>query len=240
MNYRLGLIHDNQPPAVPDLAVFATTPIPAPPVLVEAPDVVWPMADNDQIGDCTEAAKVHVDQAGASITDEPWTYQGDASLRTEYLKLTGGQDTGLMLPQVLKPWHEGTLAGGKNGGYASVNVKNTRLLKQAVWIFGNLYIAVNLPAIAQQQFRPDGSGIWELTHTEADHDIEGGHCVVPVGYERLGVVAVTWGSTVTIAWDWWHTYVTQAYAVVPPAFVEKGGDARGFDLAAIDGFLPAV
>jgi len=25
--------------------------------------------------------------------------------------------------------------------------------------------------------------------------------------------------------------------VVPPAFVTKGGDARGFDLAAIDGYL---
>jgi hypothetical protein len=240
VTFPLGLIHDSQPPAVPDLATFAKAPIPTPPVLVEAPQVVWPMADNDQIGDCTEAAKVHVDQAGAAITGEPWTYQGDASLRTEYLGLTGGQDTGLMLPQVLQPWKAGKLAGGANGGYASVNVKNTTLLKQAIWIFGNLYIAVNLPAIAQQQFSPDGSGIWKLTHTEEDYNIEGGHCVVPVGYSHLGVVAVTWGSTVTIEWGWWHEYVTQAYAVVPPAFVEKGGDAKGFDLAAIDAFLPSI
>jgi hypothetical protein len=240
VTYKLGLIHDHNPPAVPDLAEFAVEPIPNPPSSVPMPLCVWPMADNDRLGCCAEAGRVHVNQAGAEITTEPWTYQGDASLETEYFGLTGGQDTGLLLPQVLVPWHEGKLAGGRNGGYAVVNPKNTTAVKQGIWIFGNLYIGVNLPEPAQDQFRPDGHGVWELTGTAADYQIEGGHCVVPISYSPKGVQAVTWGGTVLITWQWWATYVDQVYAVVPPAFLEKGGDARGFDLAAIDAYLPKV
>ena len=59
-------------------------------------------------------------------------------------------------------------------------------------------------------------------------------------HSAKGVVAVTWGGTVLITWEWWATYVSQVYAVVPPAFVEKGGDGRGFDLAALDAYLPRV
>jgi hypothetical protein len=145
-----------------------------------------------------------------------------------------------MLPQVLRPWHLGQLAGGANGGYAIVRPKNTTAVKQSIWIFGNGYTAVDLPAIAQQQFRPDGSGVWELTHTSADYAIDGGHCIVAVAYSAEGVYCVTWGSTVLVTWGWWATYVVQCYAVVPPAFAEKGGDGRGYNLAALDAYLPRV
>ena len=237
--YKLGLIHDHNPPEVPDLSVFATTAPQAPPAAVEAPQPAggWPMALNNELGDCTIAGEVHVDQAGAIIVGEPWSYPGDDAVKGTYFGLTGGADSGLLLANVLRPWNSPGGFGIKNGGYASVNPKNTTLVKQSIWIFGNAYIGVNLPMPAQQQFNPDGSGVWELTGTSADYQIEGGHCVVPVGYTAEGVIAVTWGSTVLITWEWWATYVTQAYAVVPPAFVEKGGDARGFDIAAIEQFV---
>jgi hypothetical protein len=238
--YKMGLISDHQPPVVPDLATFAIESQPTPPPSVPAPQTPWSMACNDKEGDCTIAGATHVNAAGAFIVGEPYTYQGDPATSAEYLKLTGGPDTGLMLPQVLVPWHEGTglWEQGPNGGFVSINPKNTTSVKRGIWIFGNTYIAVNLPAVAQQQFRPDGSGVWELTHSDADFDIAGGHCVCPVGYSAEGITAVTWGSTVLITYQWWATYVSQVYAVVPPAFVLKGGDGRGYNLAAIDAYLP--
>ena len=241
--FPLGLIHDHLPPEVPDLAVFAEKPIPIPPVGVALPEAKggWPMALNDTYGDCTIAGALHVDQAGAIVTDQEWTYCGDADVEQTYFGLTGGEDTGLQLPSVLRPWYSpGIFGSGKSfasGGYASLNVKNTTLVKQSIWIFGNAYIAVNLPMPAQQQFRTDGSGVWDLTGTDADEQIEGGHCVAPVGYTAEGVIAITWGSWVLITWKWWNTYVVGAYAVIPPAFVERGGDARGFNLPAIDSFV---
>lgn len=241
--YRLGLIHDPKPPEVPDLGKFVTgtTAVPAPPAQVLLLKAEWPMADNDRLGDCTVAGALHVDQAGALITQEPWSYCGDAEVQSTYFSLTGGPDNGLQLPQVLRPWHAGDFLGcAKNGGYAYVHPRNTKQVKQSIWIFGNCYMAVDLPMPAQGQFRPDGSGVWELTHTSADYEIEGGHCIVGVAYGPEGVYMVTWGSTVLATWEWWFTYGTQAYAVVPPAFVEKGGDGRGFDLTALDYYLPTV
>lgn len=240
-HYELGLIHDHGTPEALDLATFAEGKQPTPPPSVSAPKGKYPMACNDTEGDCTVAGATHYEQAGAIITDEPWTYQGDAATNKVYRQLTGGGDTGLMLPQVLKPWHlVGLWNGAKNGGYSVVHPKDTTGVKRSIWIFGGAYIAVNLPAVAQQQFKADGTGVWELTHTSADNDIEGGHCVVPIGYTAEGVVTVTWGGLVLITWEWWARYVTQVYAVVPPAFVAKGGDGRGYDLAAIDAYLPQV
>ena len=241
MSYKLGLIHSEIPSHVKDLGCYATAPLPAPPERVNDPKVEWPMADNDRLGCCTIAGAVHLDQAGAAIVGEPWTYPGDDKVQQVYFGLSGGQDTGLQLPQVLKPWKASSLFGNdQNGGYASVNPKNTTMVKQTIWIFGAAYIAVTLPMPAQEQFKPDGSGIWDLTHTDADYQIEGGHCVTPVGYNPFGVIAVTWGSTVMISWRWWHQYVTQCYAVIPKGFVESGKDGRGFDIAAITLDLAAV
>lgn len=241
MTYKLGLIHSPVPAYVKDLGCYSTAPLPAPPAKVDAPNVTWPMSDNDRLGDCTIAGAVHLDQAGAAIVGETWNYPGDAKVQSVYFGLTGGPDTGLQLPQVLNPWKaKGLFSDDKNGGFASVNPKDTAMVKRTVWIFGAAYIAVALPEPAQGQFRPDGSGVWDLTDTDADYQIEGGHCVTPVGFSAEGVVTVTWGSTVLITWRWWHQYVSQVYAVVPRGFVEKGGDGRGFDLAAIERDLALV
>ena len=239
--YRLGLIHDAAPSLVPDLHAFATSPVPKPPAEVSLIHTDWPMALNDKLGDCTIAGALHVNQAGNVIAAEPWTYCGDDEVDSTYMGLTGGQDTGLLLPQVLNPWHMGPFLGQPpNGGFASVRPKNTNTMKQAIWIFGNAYCAVDLPMPAQEQFRPDGSGVWTLTGTDADYQIEGGHCIVAVAYTAEGIWFITWGGVVLATWEWWFTYGVQAYAVVPPGFVARGGDARGFSLHAMDNYLPKV
>ena len=225
------------------LACYWTPALPDPPVACDWTKGIssWGMMLNDSLGCCTISGAVHLDQVGAAIVDEPWTYPGDEKVRNVYFGLTGGADTGLQLPQVLDPWHRTGLFGNDaNGGFAAVHPKNNTMVKQTIWIFGAAYIAVSLPQTAQEQFRPDGSGVWELTHTSADYDIEGGHCVTPNGYSAEGVRAYTWGSTVLITWEWWHTYVSQCYAVVPRGFVEKGGDGRGFNIAAIERDLGAI
>ena len=89
--YKLGLIHDPRPPEVPDLATFATTPVPKAPTKILLPKATWPEALNNQLGDCTIAGAVHLDQAGALVVDEPWTYCGDGVTRSTYMGLTAGR-----------------------------------------------------------------------------------------------------------------------------------------------------
>lgn len=239
--FKLGMIHE-PPSTEPDLATYATTAVPTPPPAVAAPDVAdWQMACNERLGDCAEAKVVHADMTWAGILSLPYTYPGDEAVQEAYLAQTPGhQDTGLVLSKELSRWKSTGNLGSKILDYKPVNFKDTTLVQQVIWIFGGIDTGVNLPGVAQTQFRQDGSGIWELTGTSADHKIEGGHDIWGVGYDDDFIYAVTWGALVRITYQWWQTYVQQNWAIVPTQFAQYGGDARGFTLPAVEGFVPEV
>lgn len=235
--FALGLIHDHQPSLVPDLALFATAPLPAPAPSVQVPAVSdWQMACNDRLGCCVMSEVVHDDMAWSAITGEPYTYPGDEAVQKAYFALTGGSDTGLIIDTMLQSWHRHGVGCSPNkiGPWAPVNPHNTTALKQCIDFFGVCRIGVNLPAIAQQQF--GNHEAWDLTGTEADADIEGGHDVGLYGYDSV-FYAVTWGQVQPVTLRWLQRYTTTARAVIPHEFVERGGDARGIDIARIDQFV---
>jgi hypothetical protein len=223
---------------VKDFAAYFTEKLAAPPAEVKPPNLDYPMADNDRIGDCTIAAVVHVDQALSSLTGQQWTYPGDQPVQTEYFNLTGGKDTGLVETVVLKTWSTTPgLFTHELVAYAPIAVKHTVTIRQAVSLCGAVYTGVLIPAPAQQQFA-DGKP-WELTHTAADNDIEGGHAVPIVGYNATGPIVVTWGALQQVTWEWWLKYAEEAYAVVT-AEVKASGSLNGVDLDALESDLTAL
>lgn len=227
-----------QPLGLPDFASYFTDRLAAPPREVDAPTLNYPMACNDQEGDCTIAAVVHTDQALANLTAEPWTYPGDRKVNAVYRRMTGGPDTGLVETDVLKAWsRKGGLFGQQLVAFAPVAVKHTVTVRQTVDLCGAAYTGVRIPAPAQQQFA-DGLP-WALTHTSADHDIEGGHAVPIVGYNPTGPVVVTWGALQQATWEWWLTYGEECYAVIT-AELKARGSLRGVNLAAIESDLKAL
>lgn len=236
-----GCVHGRLPAvrlALGDLTHYLTSPLPAPPAVVSAPRLNYPMADNDRYGDCTIAAVVHVDQALAHATKEPWTYPGDYEVAEKYLSMTGGQDTGLVEADVLKAWMaRGGLFGHQLAAFAPLAVKHTTAIKQAVWLCGAVYTGVLMPAPAQQQFA-DGQP-WDLTGTSADHQIEGGHAVPILGYNATGPIVVTWGALQQVTWRWWNEYAEECYAVIA-AEIRARGSFRGLNFAALDRDLAAL
>jgi hypothetical protein len=235
--YKLGRL-PAEPVDVGDLTYYLTESLPVPPPVVVAPDLAYPMADNDTLGDCTIAAVVHVDQATANLTSEPWVYPGDMAVRVEYFNLTGGPDTGLIETRVLRAWNQRMgLFSHQLAAFAPLNVKHTKPIKQAVDLCGAVYSGVLIPAPAQQQFADHQP--WALTGTPADSDIEGGHAVPLVGYNATGPVVVTWGALQQATWEWWLTYAEEAYAVVS-AEVKARGTLRSVDFAALDKDLAAL
>lgn len=227
-----------QPVAMGDLLHYATQPLPTPPAAVTPPALTYPMADNDRLGDCTIAAVVHTDQATANLTHEPWTYPGDAKVQAEYFKLTGGPDSGLVETVVLKAWvAAGGLFGHQLAGFAPIKVKQTNTIMQGVSLCGAVYTGVLIPTPAQQQFADHKP--WDLTHTSEDNDIEGGHAVPIVGYNKTGPIVVTWGALQQATWAWWDRYAEEAYAVIT-AEVKARGALRGIDFAALDQDLAAL
>lgn len=233
MPYRLGRL-PVKPVAVGDLAHYLTQPLPEPPAAVDAPELAYPMACNDQAGDCTIAGVVHTDQALAALTNEPWTYPGDETVLSEYFSLTGGQDTGLNETDVLRVWQQNGLFGRQLAAFAPLAIRHTVTIRQAIALCGAVYTGVLVPAPAQQQFA--NGEPWDLTGTPADSQIEGGHCVPAVGYGPDGLVVVTWGRLQRVTWRWWLAYSEEAYAVITAELKERGS-LRGVDFQALESDL---
>jgi len=225
------------PQAVPvgDLTHYLTSPLAAAPATVAAPSLTYPMAGNDKIGDCTIAAVVHSDQATASLTKESYTYPGDKAVEAKYFQLTGGQDTGLVETNVLKKWiAKGGLFGHQLAAFAPLHVKHTTVIKQATALCGAVYTGVVIPYIAQQQFADHQP--WDLTHTSADDDIDGGHAVPIVGYNKIGPIVITWGALQQVTWAWWLHFAEEAYAVITSE-VKASGQLRGVNFTALEADL---
>ena len=234
--YKLGRIHDFSPPPVPDLSTYVTTALPTPAASVNPPAnnrTNWGMDGNDTWGDCTIAGADHVTLADATIASEPYQAPTLDQVKQTYFGLTGGADSGLVLSAVLRAWQTTGLFGTTLSAYAPVHVTNSVLLRQCIDFFGTAYVGVNLPKPAEGQFKTDGTGVWDLTGTAEDHDMLGGHCICLVGYDATHYIGVTWGATVLISLQWWARYADEAWATITQSFVERGGDARGINLATL-------
>jgi hypothetical protein len=52
---------------------------------------------------------------------------------------------------------------------------------------------------------------------------------------------VTWGATQSLTWEWWYTYVTEAYVVIPQVFVEVDhGPVLNLDITTLQKDLSLV
>jgi hypothetical protein len=74
----------------------------------------------------------------------------------------------------------------------------------------------------------------------AGSHIEGGHCIVAVGYTAAGLLCVTWGSIVEVTWAFLRKYLEEAWAIVSHELAEKGADTLGLNVAAIQADLAGI
>ena len=147
---------------------------------------------------------------------ETFEYPGDKAVKEEYFKLSGGADTGLVERQVLQTWMKEGIFGNKISAYAPVNIKNRAEMQAAIYLFGSVYLGVEMPKSAEQQF--ESHQPWHLDGREEEP--AGGHCVVATGYNRFGIDIITWGATESMTWSWWEEYGSEAWVVIPEIFTE--------------------
>ncbi len=106
------------------------------------------------------------------------------------------------------------------------------------YLFGGLYIGLQLPLSARDQRvwdwngrldGPDAPGSW------------GGHAVDIVGYDEAGLTAVTWGELQRLTWGFWDRYCDECYCIVSADFLSGAGTTpEGLDLAALESDLRLV
>lgn len=236
---KLGKLAPQFPVALKEMDAYASQPLPQPPATVDWSKKVstWPMDGNDVYGDCTMAAAAHMIQCWNAQTDEPLPIPREQQVVAQYMKLTGGQDSGLVESQVLKQWLTKGLWDNKIVGYAPVNVHDLDALKQAIAYFGGVYVGIQVPANAQNQFRAGEP--WTLVPGWQQQPIEGGHAIPLVGYDDQYLYSVTWGAVQRMGWDWWSTYGDEAWVILSEEY-ERAGKVNGLDVAALQKDLAQV
>lgn len=184
----------------------------------------FPMALNDELGDCTIAGFWHLVQLAYAVVGQTIVYPGDEAVRAAYLKLTGGQDTGLELETVLTAASspEGLL-GVRLIGWGAIDTNDIEAMITAAFNFGGIYLAGNIPASAETDFE-DNDGEW-VVHKGHNPGI-GGHCFVASGSDLLTLFKnETWGAENEFSFGFWRKYGLQAYAVIPEVFETAGHGA---------------
>lgn len=215
--------------------------LPKPPARVARTHEVpaWPMYDNDTLGDCTCAAVGHIVQLVTAAAGRATTPQDSAV--TGLYWATGAADDGRLCLDVLNYWRGTGLGPDKIAAYVSVDPRSRSEVKQALSLFGNLYVGVALPLSAQ------GGTSWakpRRTTGKGAAGSWGGHCVPIFDYDAKGLTCVTWGAPLRMSWGFFEFYCDEAYTVVTTDWLDAAGaspaDAGGFNIAQLESDLAAL
>ena len=221
------------------MARYLTATLPPAPPAVDwtKGQTAWGMLMNDTLGDCTIAGALHAIECWGLNSGHPLTFtDADALFYYEsfdcYNPEDPESDTGGILLDVLSDWkHEG-IRGHKVQAYASVRHTNIEEVKQAIALFGPLYTGLNFPNSAW------GQKEWNVT---ADKSIDGGHCVVLVGYNETGPVAISWGALYQMTWEFFSAYFDELYAAISPDwFSQSGVSPAGISLEQLQADLALI
>lgn len=201
---------------------------PAPAVVDYASKVLnWPMYLNDQLGDCTIAGVGHMLQAWTAYASKEFDVT-DSDVLTTYEAVsgydpsTGANDNGANEQDVLQYLHDTGIAGHKVAAFTQVDHTSRAEMKQALNIFGSVYLGIMVPGSMQEQFAA-GQPIDVVPGAQ----IEGGHCVVIQKWDDQYAYIVTWGALVPMTWEFFEAYGEEAWAIVTQDFIEQNGKTPG-------------
>jgi hypothetical protein len=202
-----------------------TTILPAAPISVDYMGGVtdWGMYCNDVLGCCTIAGGLHLTQIWSNMVDGTVPIVPDEVVHDYYSKWDGyvpGQDStdnGGVEIDVLTDWKRDTLNGIPIIGFVSVDFTDQVQVQQALWLFGGLYIGVQLPLSAQNQ------AIWDAVD---GHNGKpggwGGHCVpCGKGVEGGDITCITWGAPKVMTRGFWDKYVDECWCALSPAWIKS-------------------
>jgi hypothetical protein len=196
---------------------------------------------NDTYGDCVMAGRANQTERFEAFEQSTVLPITDKEVLKEYLKESGGQDSGLVMLDAMNAWRKGWKAAGKIYAiyaYAKLNSKNVQTeLQVAVRYLTGVQVGVALPNNWQDQL--DAGQPW---HTVAGKNgkpnPQNGHCIYIVAYDASGPTCWTWGQRQKMTWEWFAKCCDEAYGIVDQrdSFVKNSP----VDVKAADAYLKAV
>jgi hypothetical protein len=217
--------------------------LPDPPPVLDLTTRVpeWPMYANDRIGDCTIAAAAHMIEAWTALAHGRALEVSDAAVlaafdRVKVVDPASGEEGAVEL-DVLRDWRANGVGDHRIAAFARVAVHDHRLVQAAAWLFGGVYIGLQLPLTAREQQTWDWTG---SLAGPARPGSWGGHAVNVVRYTEGSLTAVTWGRLKDLTWAFWDRYCDEAYCILSHDFLNGTEAPNGFDLDALRADLALV
>jgi hypothetical protein len=219
---KLDPLHESEAPRVKLGDHLATTP--AVPAVVDYAGKVteWPMYMNDSIGDCTCAALAHALEAwtayaqGITLELQPSDVLNLYEAVSGYNPATGQNDNGAVEQKVLQYVQQYGIGGHKIRAFAQVNHQDLNEMKQALDIFGSVYLGFQVPQSAEQQF---GAGQpWTVI---PGSPTVGGHAIDLQKWDADYMYPVTWGRLQPMTTDFWLTYGDEAWAIITDDWLDS-------------------
>ena len=247
---KLGKRAAVKPAGLSHLMAYTAAGFPTPPATFGTLSVLqaipWQMDGNDALRDCVIAGVDHVIARENAIEHTNDPRPGLAIIESQY-NYFSPYDTGCVIADVLRTWRNDGLFHHMPSGpnqisqYAPFDHGNNTELKQVIAYLGNAYLGISCPVSAQQQFakqQQTGQIVpWTVVNGSP---IDGGHCIVAVGYDAQGVLCVTWGDIVVVTWPFIKQYCDEAWAILTHAIVEHGADTFGINTAKLHADLNAL
>jgi hypothetical protein len=204
--------------------------------------VPTPMFANDHYGDCVIAGRAHQTLRFELVEQSRILPISDKDVLREYVKETGGPDTGLVVLDSLNEWrHQGWKAAGKGykiTAYAQIDPKQQSEIKRAIFMDLGVGIGLSLPLSAQKQV--EAGQPWDVVSGPGSAKGSwGGHYVYCSGYTPQGPVCVTWGRKQQMTWRFLAKYSDEAYAIID-AKDNTAKKRQGLNLARLDEFLDSI
>lgn len=249
--FKLGKLPARHDARIPHLDTRAPSLPPPPPSADWYSGVTsWGMLGNDTVGDCVEAATLHLIQqmstyAGSPLaptTAEALKFYEDAA---GYNPADPNTDQGsyVMGPGgTMEFWAKlGVLCGGqlnKVAAYLQLRRGNMLQLRQGIHLFGGALVGLAFPEIIMSSGVPQ---VW----SNFSGPVAGGHEVLVNGYESVGPVReydlISWGQ---------HYRATEAFlvhcmdeaviAIDPVEMNARGVTASGLDMAQLTQDMQAL
>jgi len=231
------------------LARYLTPALPPPPpavtnsgnvtnwgMMLNGPNTYGKGVPSDGLGDCTIAGVAHTIQVwtlskGSEVTVPDSTVLQFYERWDGYNPSNPASDQGGEELQVLKDWRKQGFSGNPLMAFADPDTQDELHVRQAIALFGGLYIGLQLPISAQTQ------DVWDVASgPNGKPGSWGGHCVFVPDYDADTLTCITWGQLKKMTWAFWGTYCDEAHALLstdwkPPA---------GFDMAALQADLADV
>lgn len=202
----------------------------------------WGMMKNDVLGNCTCAGIGHAEQSLTANTTGEIIATDDQVV--DLYKATCGYDPGNPITDqggveidVLNYVRKNGFLSDSLLAYADVDHNNLIHVKQAISLFGGVYIGVQLPVTAQNQQTWDVIGDPQSAPSSQPGSW-GGHAVWVVKYTPETLTCVTWGGLKDMSTAFWLTYCDEVHALLFKSWLaEFNGE---IDMAALENDLQVV